>query len=74
MLDSDSTVDIVEENLYHYRDHCGERLTLRDRDQQIQDLCKILDKHEVTGQERAKLIQFHSRWYGQPHHVVMQAT
>ena len=64
LLEHDATVKIVEKSLYAKRDHDEERLTLRNREEQIHDLEKILDKHGVTGSERKAIIERHSKWYG----------
>ena len=70
MLENNASVAFVKETLYHYRDHHGERLTLRDKDAMIADLEKVLDKHHVVGEERKRIIRDHSRWFGRPGHVV----
>ena len=54
---------------YNYRDHFGQRLSLRAPADQVRDLAKILDKHRVTGAERESAIARHSRWYGAPIHI-----
>jgi GT2 family glycosyltransferase len=64
MLEHGATVGIVEESLYNYRDHEGDRLTTKDRASGIRDLEKILVKHKVAGAEWRRLIASHSRWYG----------
>jgi glycosyltransferase involved in cell wall biosynthesis len=69
MLEHGATVAIVEEQLYNYRDHGGERLTLRSPEQALAVLNRILDKHGVVGPERAKIIEEHAPWYGKPIHV-----
>ncbi|UCC82206.1 MAG: glycosyltransferase [Gemmatimonadota bacterium] len=69
LLERGATVSVVEKCLYRYRDHEGERLTLRGRDEQVQDLVKILDKHGVTGRQKEELISWHARSYGHPAYV-----
>jgi glycosyltransferase involved in cell wall biosynthesis len=64
LLEIGATVSIVEKKLYHYRDHPGERLTLRDRALQIRDLEKVFAKHGVTGAEFRHEIERHARWFG----------
>src|SRR5262249_33120969 len=55
--------------LYNYRDHSGERLTLRSAQAQVDDLEKILDKHGVHGEERTQILAWHSVAYGLPYHL-----
>ena len=71
LLEIGATVSVLEDVLYKRRDHTGERLTLRNREDQIEDLKKILDKHSVTGAEKDRLIQSHSAWFGRPVHEVV---
>lgn len=71
MLEQGATVQIVTQSLYSYRDHDGERLTMRDREAQIADLRKVLTKHGVPPCERDKLIEEKAKWYGEPVHAVM---
>jgi hypothetical protein len=65
LLEHGATVKIVEQRLYHYRDHDGDRLTLKDRTAAITNLQKILLKHNVNEAERHRLIASHSEWYGE---------
>jgi glycosyltransferase involved in cell wall biosynthesis len=69
LLERGASVAIVAEQLYNYRDHSGERLSLRSVEAQVGDLRKILDKHGVHGAERAKIIAWHSAAYGLPCHL-----
>lgn len=69
LLERGASVSIVAAQLYNYRDHSGERLTLRSVEAQVGDLRKILDKHRVHGEERAKIIAWHSAAYGLPYHL-----
>jgi glycosyltransferase involved in cell wall biosynthesis len=64
LLEVGASAAIVEEMLYCYRDHPGERLTLRPKADQLRDLEKILDKHGVFGAERERSIACHARWFG----------
>lgn len=64
LLEHGATVSIVPEQLYNYRDHSGERLSLRNPESQVRDLEKILDKHGIQGTERDRIIQHHSLSYG----------
>ncbi len=68
LLERGASVAIVPEQLYNYRDHGGERLTLRSVEAQVGDLGKVLDKHGVHGEERAKVIAWHAAAYGLPCH------
>jgi glycosyltransferase involved in cell wall biosynthesis len=69
LLEHGATAGVTERPLYNYRDHFGDRLTLRARSEQVLDLGKILDKHGVHGEERTRVIERHSAWYGLPWHV-----
>ena len=69
LLERGASVSIVPAQLYNYRDHGGERLTLRSVEAQVGDLRKILDKHGVRGEERARIIAWHSASYGLPYHL-----
>jgi glycosyltransferase involved in cell wall biosynthesis len=70
LLEHGATVAVIEESLYNYRDHHGERLTLRDADQAIRTMGKILDKHGLAGGEKQRVLALHAPWYGRPVHVV----
>ena len=70
LLEHGATVAIVEQALYNYRDHYGERLTLRSSEQATLVLGKILDKHGVVEPERAQLLRSHAKWFGRPIHIV----
>jgi len=69
LLERGASVSIVPAQVYNYRDHGGERLTLRSAEAQVDDLRKILDKHGVHGEERARIIAWHSASYGLPCHL-----
>lgn len=71
LLETGARARIVEEILYHYRDHREERLTLRSRDAQVADLERILDKHGVRGSRRRRIVRGHARWFGKPVRVVL---
>jgi glycosyltransferase involved in cell wall biosynthesis len=64
LLERGATVAIVEEQLYNYRDHDGQRLSLKPPQEATAVLERILDKHGVIDPERAIVIEEHSRWYG----------
>lgn len=66
MLDNGATVALVEKELYNYRDHAGERLTTRKKDEMVATFGRILDKHGITGPEYEKMMREHSRWFGVP--------
>ena len=72
LLEQNASVQIVGKQLYHYRDHGGERLSLRSVDVQVRDLSRILDKHRVSGPERQEIIAWHSVSYGRPWHVALR--
>ena len=74
MLERNASVGIVEDALYNARDHQETRLTMRSKDEQVEDMKKVLVKHGVRGIEFDRLIALHSRWYGRPVHHVMQET
>jgi glycosyltransferase involved in cell wall biosynthesis len=69
LLEQGATVSLIPDQLYNYRDHEGERLTLRSAEAQVQDLSRILDKHAVGGEERERIVRRHSLSYGHPYHV-----
>jgi GT2 family glycosyltransferase len=66
LLEHGATVAIVERQLYNYRDHDGDRLTLRPSKQATAVLERILEKHGVVEPERTKILREHSKWYGRP--------
>jgi GT2 family glycosyltransferase len=70
LLEHGATVSIVAERMYCYRDHEEIRLTLGDREMQLRNLNRILDKHGVTGEHREKAVLRHGVWYGRPMHQV----
>lgn len=72
LLEQGATVTVIPDQVYNYRDHCRERLTLRSPDLQRRDLAKILDKHGVEGAAREQMLRDHGLWFGAPVHVVAQ--
>jgi len=72
LLERGATVTVVPDQLYNYRDHCRERLTLRSTDLQRHDFAKILDKHGVHGESREQMLRDHGMWFGAPVHVVAE--
>ena len=73
LLEHGATVSIVERSLYNYRDHFGERLTLKKREDSLAGLDQILRKHRVAPADRARIVAAHSPWYGEPIHRVQQS-
>ena len=72
LLENGASVAIVEKQLYHYRDHDGERLTLQDKGQLVENLRKILRKHGVWDADAAEIISRHAPWYGRPMYQVIE--
>jgi glycosyltransferase involved in cell wall biosynthesis len=72
MLEHGASVSLVPQALYHYRDHDGQRLTMRRQEDQIRDLRKILTKHRVPADEAERLAASKARWYGVPCHVAIK--
>lgn len=68
LLEHRASVAVISESVYNIRDHAGERLTLKGREESIQGLRRILRKHRVGEREAAELIEAHARWYGMPVH------
>ena len=64
LLENDATVVLVEQCLYHMRDHGRQRLTLRGAGDRRREFGAILDKHGVVGTERDRLLDEHGRWFG----------
>jgi len=74
LLEHGATVSIIEERLYCYRDHNGERLTLRDPAEQAGNLARILTKHGIMPEEQEEIVRRHSAWFGKPLHRVPKGT
>lgn len=72
LLEQGARVKVVPDQLYNYRDHFEQRLTLRDPELQARDLGRILDKHGVGGAERERILRTHSAWFGAPVHVAQR--
>ncbi len=64
MLERNATVGMTDRPLYNHTIHGGERLTLRNPDEQIRTLERIFDKHGFHGEARAKRIREHAHWFG----------
>ncbi len=73
LLERGASVAIIETSLYNYRDHDGERLTLRDPEQGLRTLERILAKHGLTGAEKERILARHAVWCGRPDHVTHAA-
>lgn len=71
LLECGATVSIVEQTLYCYRDHEGERLTMRPPPEQIEGLLKILNKHGVPEPDRTALLNSHAIWFGKSMRTVL---
>ena len=71
MLEHHATVSIVEERLYNYRDHAGERLTTRDPRDMAATMNRILAKHNVTGSRAEELLARHAKWFGRTIEAVL---
>lgn len=66
LLEAGSTVAIVDQSLYNYRDHHGERLTLGKREEMSLTYLRILDKHQVPEPRRHQLLRQAQVWFGRP--------
>lgn len=69
LLEQGASVRVLSEPLYNYRDHFGERLTLRDPAQMRLDVERVLVKHGVPPEERERMLDEHANWFGEPVHV-----
>jgi glycosyltransferase involved in cell wall biosynthesis len=65
LLDRGASGSIVEEQLYNVREHPGERLTNRSQEEMTATFTRILEKHQVTGKARGRLMREHSLWFGE---------
>lgn len=74
LLEDGASAAIVEKSLYNYRDHAGDRLTTRRREDMIATMQRILAKHHVAGQRAEELLAQHARWFGRPMYEVMRDT
>jgi hypothetical protein len=72
LLERNARVSLVSEGLYHYRDHDGERLTLRDPATAIANLRKILVKHGIADEQAVDILKRHARWCGRPMYQVIR--
>jgi len=70
MLENGASVAIVEKRLFNYRDHPGDRLTLRDPEDMRATMRRILAKHDLTGKRAEEVLESHARWFG----VTIQAV
>ncbi len=71
LLEHGASVAIVGKNLYHYRDHQGDRLTTGKRQDMVATMEKILTKHQVTGEQKERLLGSKARWFGRPIQAVL---
>ncbi len=71
LLENGADVAVVPSCLYHYRDHDAERLTLRDREEQIRNLRRIFRKHNVPEARADELCRRKSVWFGRTIHEVL---
>ena len=73
LLEHGASVAIIEKQLYNYRDHEGDRLTLRKRSDMINTLKKILIKHKITDARMEHLLGGKMKWLGRPiRHVLYE--
>ena len=72
LLENGASVAVVEKQLYHYRDHDGERLTLQDKGLMLGNLQKILRKHGICEADAEEIISRHAPWFGRPIYRVME--
>ncbi len=73
LLERGATVHLLDEPLYHYRDHAGERLTTRKGEEMRETYTRILRKHGLAGTELEECVENAARWFGQPVSVVFEA-
>lgn len=66
MLERGASATIVEQPLYGYRDHAGERLTNRNALQMWETMRRILAKHGLAGEALEERLLWHTRWFGGP--------
>lgn len=64
LLESEASIALVPDALYNYRDHLESRLSLRPKEDQIEDMKKILTKHKVSEEEQVVILAKKSRWLG----------
>lgn len=72
LLDRGASVAIAGRSLYRYRDHAGERLTTRKREDLLATMERILDKHGVTGERKQRLLRAKARWFGRTMQSVLE--
>lgn len=65
MLERGASVAIVEKPLYNYRDHTESwRLSLKPAPEQLENLERILDKHDLPSDIRPAVRFRHGLWFG----------
>ncbi len=74
LLEQGATVGICEKYLYHYRDHSGPRLTLSPKEEMIQTMQKILEKHHVPPEKAKALLDKKKRWFGEPPYKILEKS
>ncbi len=72
LLEKGASVALIPEPLYFYRDHRKQRLTLRNQQDQVADLRRVLTKHGLPPAEIDRLTAEKKRWYGVPVHVAIE--
>lgn len=72
LLEHGATVGMTRRPFYNFTIHDGERLTMRNREEQIRTLAKIFDKHGFNGEARDRRIEEHARWFGRPEDTAWQ--
>ena len=72
LLEHNATIALVPDRLYMIRDHDGDRLTTKSREESIRGLRRILKKHGIGDAQAQELIEAHARWYGEPVHQAYQ--
>jgi glycosyltransferase involved in cell wall biosynthesis len=72
LLEYGATVGMTTEPFYNFTIHDGERLTMRNREEQLRTLARIFDKHGFVGEARERRLEEHARWFGRPEDVVWQ--
>jgi len=65
LLEHGATAAVVEKCLYNYRDHDEDwRLSLQSASEQLANLERIFDKHNLPSELRPRIRAKHCRWYG----------
>jgi GT2 family glycosyltransferase len=64
LIEHSATFAVTETPVYHYTDHAGLRLTLRNKEEMTRTFDRILDKHKVAPDLRRRLHRDHAEWFG----------